>query len=150
MHSDMNDPKGSGCPIRRSQDRSSVTSSPRLIAGSYVLHRLLTPRHPPCALVRLATPTGLRRTCVILSRILSKTGIDSNVHKTFGTGGMPRRTAAIGFRRLDGLMPHCTALAHRAAAQTTLEFISVHRASILLHRHTAKRNRPGAIGHDRD
>jgi hypothetical protein len=36
-------------------DHSSVTSSPRLIAGSYVLHRLLVPRHPPCALTNLAT-----------------------------------------------------------------------------------------------
>jgi hypothetical protein len=36
-------------------DHSSVTSSPRLIAGSYVLHRLLVPRHPPCALTNLTT-----------------------------------------------------------------------------------------------
>ena len=28
-------------------------SSPRLIAASYVLHRLLMPRHPPCALSNL-------------------------------------------------------------------------------------------------
>jgi len=28
-------------------------SSPRLIAGYYVLHRLLPPRHPPDALDRL-------------------------------------------------------------------------------------------------
>ena len=39
-----------GCPIRKSQDQSSVTSSSGLIAGSSVLHRLSTPRHPPCAL----------------------------------------------------------------------------------------------------
>ena len=39
-----------GCPIRKSQDHSSVTNSSGLIAGSCVLHRLLTPRHPPCAL----------------------------------------------------------------------------------------------------
>ena len=38
-------------------DHSSVTSSPRLIAGSYVLHRLLVPRHPPCALNNLTTKT---------------------------------------------------------------------------------------------
>jgi hypothetical protein len=30
-----------------------VANSPRLIAGSYVLHRLLVPRHPPCALSSL-------------------------------------------------------------------------------------------------
>ena len=39
-----------GFPIRRSPDRSSFTSSPGLIAGYNVLHRLLVPRHPPCAL----------------------------------------------------------------------------------------------------
>jgi hypothetical protein len=44
-----------GSPIRKSSDHSSVDSSPRLIAASYVLHRLLVPRHPPCALNNLAT-----------------------------------------------------------------------------------------------
>jgi len=46
---------GPGFPIRTSSDHSSVDSSPRLIAASYVLHRLLVPRHPPCALKNLAT-----------------------------------------------------------------------------------------------
>ena len=46
---------GPGFPIRTSSDHSSVDSSPRLIAASYVLHRLLVPRHPPCALTNLAT-----------------------------------------------------------------------------------------------
>jgi hypothetical protein len=45
----------SGFPIRKSPDRSLVADSPGLIAGSYVLHRLLVPRHPPCALTNLAT-----------------------------------------------------------------------------------------------
>ena len=44
-----------GFPIRKSSDHSSVDSSPRLIAASYVLHRLLMPRHPPCALNNLTT-----------------------------------------------------------------------------------------------
>src|SRR5205814_2324143 len=44
----------SGFPIRKSPDRSLVADSPGLIAGSYVLHRLLVPRHPPCALNNLA------------------------------------------------------------------------------------------------
>src|SRR5215210_1501363 len=41
--------------MRKSSDQRSVGSSPRLIAASYVLHRLLVPRHPPCALNNLAT-----------------------------------------------------------------------------------------------
>jgi hypothetical protein len=45
----------SGFPIRKSPDRSLVADSPGLIAGSYVLLRLLVPRHPPCALNNLAT-----------------------------------------------------------------------------------------------
>src|SRR3954452_4684139 len=44
-----------GSPIRTSSDQRSVDSSPRLIAASYVLHRLLVPKHPPCALNNLAT-----------------------------------------------------------------------------------------------
>ena len=46
-----------GSPIRTSSDQRSVGSSPRLIAASYVLHRLLVPRHPPCALNNLTTQT---------------------------------------------------------------------------------------------
>ena len=60
MHSDTDDPCGPGFPIRTSQDQSSVTSSPGLIAGSNVLHRLSTPRHPPCALSSLTVPTSTR------------------------------------------------------------------------------------------
>ena len=39
-----------GFPIRKSSDHSPVIGSPRHIADSHVLHRLLMPRHPPCAL----------------------------------------------------------------------------------------------------
>jgi hypothetical protein len=44
-----------GFPIRTPWDHSSVDSSPRPIAASHVLHRLLVPRHPPCALSNLTT-----------------------------------------------------------------------------------------------
>lgn len=44
-----------GFPIRTSSDHRSVINSPRLIADSYVLLRLLMPRHPPCALKNLTT-----------------------------------------------------------------------------------------------
>src|SRR5258707_7369167 len=39
-----------GFPIRKSRDQRSVSTSPGLIAAAHVLHRLLAPRHPPCAL----------------------------------------------------------------------------------------------------
>jgi hypothetical protein len=44
-----------GFPIRTPWDHSSVDSSPRPNAASHVLHRLLVPRHPPCALSNLTT-----------------------------------------------------------------------------------------------
>src|SRR3954451_24030844 len=44
-----------GFPIRTSSDPRSVDSSPRHNAASHVLHRLLMPRHPPCALKHLQT-----------------------------------------------------------------------------------------------
>ena len=44
-----------GCPIRRSPDQCVFGHSPELIAAYNVLHRLRTPRHPPCTLCSLAT-----------------------------------------------------------------------------------------------
>jgi hypothetical protein len=44
---------GPGFPIRKSADQSPFAGSPQLIAGCRVLHRLLSPRHPPHALIRL-------------------------------------------------------------------------------------------------
>jgi hypothetical protein len=51
MHSSVGIPCGMGFPIGRFSHHGLVAGSVRLIAGSYVLHRLLTPRHPPSALV---------------------------------------------------------------------------------------------------
>ena len=47
---------------------SLVTSSPGLIAGSYVLHRLLVPRHPPIALSSLLFYKDARVHCEILKQ----------------------------------------------------------------------------------
>ena len=58
----------SGFPIRKSPDRSLVADSPGLIAGSYVLLRLLVPRHPPCALNNLATTDVMLASTVQFSR----------------------------------------------------------------------------------
>src|SRR5690625_5720439 len=50
-----------GFPIRTSWPHRLVINSTRLIADSHVLHRLLLPRHPPCALSNLPhyQPHGL-------------------------------------------------------------------------------------------
>ena len=45
--------KRPGFPIRKSADQRPFAGSPQLIAGCRVLHRLLSPRHPPHALIRL-------------------------------------------------------------------------------------------------
>jgi hypothetical protein len=54
-----------GFPIRRSAGQRLFSASPRLIAAVHVLHRLLVPRHPPCALtiltvIFLGTPRRVR------------------------------------------------------------------------------------------
>src|SRR5674476_74930 len=41
--------------FRKSSNHSSFANSSRLIAGYYVLLRLLVPRHPSCALINLTT-----------------------------------------------------------------------------------------------
>src|SRR4051812_7853035 len=42
-----------GFPIRISPDQSLVSGSPTLFAATHVLLRLLSPRHPSCALCSL-------------------------------------------------------------------------------------------------
>lgn len=59
-----------GFPIRTSWHHRSVINSTRLIADSHVLHRLLLPRHPPCALSNL--PNQYARTPVVRHHKLSK------------------------------------------------------------------------------
>ena len=44
---------GRGLPHSEIPGSKLVCSSPRLIAACHVLHRLLAPRHPPCALSSL-------------------------------------------------------------------------------------------------
>src|SRR3984885_10683326 len=49
-----------GFPIRASAGQRLFSASPRLIAAVHALHRLLVPRHPPCALTILTViePNG--------------------------------------------------------------------------------------------
>src|ERR1700679_1821834 len=57
-----------GFPIRKPPDHSLVTGSPGLIAGSNVLHRLLVPRHPPCALINLGNLQMMLASTIQISR----------------------------------------------------------------------------------
>src|SRR5438552_3941092 len=56
----------SGFPIRKSPDQCLFADFPGLIAGYNVLLRLLVPRHPPCALINLATTDDARVHCAVL------------------------------------------------------------------------------------
>ena len=47
-----------GFPIRASAGHRPFSASPRLIAAVHALHRLLVPRHPPCALTILTVILG--------------------------------------------------------------------------------------------
>jgi hypothetical protein len=49
-----------GFPIRESADHRLFSASPWLIAAVHALHRLLVPRHPPCALPILTVITRTR------------------------------------------------------------------------------------------
>ena len=53
-------------PFGNPRINSLVANFPGLIAGSYVLHRLLVPRHPPCALSSLSCYKDARVHCVVL------------------------------------------------------------------------------------
>src|SRR4051794_28719106 len=50
-----------GFPIRESAGHGLFSASPRLIAAVHALHRLLVPRHPPCALPILTVITRSTR-----------------------------------------------------------------------------------------
>ena len=84
----------SGFPIRKSPDQSLVADSPGLIAGSHVLHRLLVPRHPPCALKNLA---NLQNKMLASTVQFSRYGRSRHPHTSAsaagrtGSEGMPQR-----------------------------------------------------------
>src|SRR5919197_591179 len=71
-----------GFPIRRSRDQRLVSTSPALIAAAHVLHRLLAPRHPPCALVLLIE----KNTCIPLWSFQGARGHASAIEKNRPSG----------------------------------------------------------------
>src|SRR5205814_8891429 len=79
-----------GFPIRESADQWMFSSSPRLIAAVHALHRLLVPRHPPCALNIL---TVIRPDASALS-VVAGTGdtrFQIGQHLRFSRSGEERR-----------------------------------------------------------
>ena len=83
-----------GSPIRTPSDQSLVINSPRLIADSYVLLRLLMPRHSPCALKNLTTHKRVKhntpppkRPCIMILCILI-------IERTMKTSTTPKGAAS--------------------------------------------------------
>src|SRR3982751_8089 len=71
-----------GFPIRTPWDNSLVDSSPRPIAASHVLHRLLVPRHPPFALDNLTTENKMLASTVQFSTNDQPTTHRKHQHQT--------------------------------------------------------------------
>jgi hypothetical protein len=80
----------SGFPIRKSPDQCLVADFPGLIAGSNVLLRLLVPRHPPCALINLATTIDARVHCAVLKI----RAVPVRTPPRYASGGAPVRETA--------------------------------------------------------
>src|SRR5204862_1485565 len=72
-----------GFPIRRSRDQRSVSTSSGLIAAAHVLHRLLAPRHPPCALSLLI----VKNTLVLLWSFQGARGVHRQTTRQTAKGG---------------------------------------------------------------
>jgi hypothetical protein len=58
-----------GFPIQISTDQSQLGDSPKLFAAYHVFHRLSVPRHPPCALSSLLSPTTLHSVATYLANV---------------------------------------------------------------------------------
>ena len=53
IHAWMTEVRSAGFPHSEISGSMDICSSPKLFAAYHVFHRLLVPRHPPCALLRL-------------------------------------------------------------------------------------------------
>ena len=62
-----------GFPHSEISGSMDICSSPKLFAAYHVFHRLLVPRHPPCALLRLTSVINLPINCFPV-RIALQTG----------------------------------------------------------------------------
>ena len=84
-----------------------VSSFPRLIAAAHVLHRLLAPRHPPCALVLL-----IRKNTFYCRYGVFKVRVDTT---------STRRTASYALKtELGGLSKLNSVTGSRAGSRSTL------------------------------
>lgn len=95
-----------GFPIRTPSDHSSFGSSPRLIAAYYVLHRLLVPRHPPCALTHLHSQTikDARVHCAVLKQHTPTPPTPTTRRSSEGVSGISATRNNQTLKRFDGVV----------------------------------------------
>ena len=123
---------GLGFPIRKSPCRRSLASSTGLIAGSYVLHRLLVPRHPPYALIYL---THFSRSLDLLAKTrgpLSRSPSRSTLDVSFRIRWRPLRDT-----RPAGLACHHSRMnvkertvAEASVAERLVANLRIHRSGV--------------------
>lgn len=78
-----------------------VTNSPGLFAGSHVLHRLPTPRHPPCALI-----DRTNRAPRSVFPVLRQNSHDWLVRRGRFTICFPQHSRVLDFRRATPIYTH--------------------------------------------
>jgi hypothetical protein len=98
-----------GFPIRKSPGQCLLGGSPELIAACHVLHRLLTPGHPPCALVRLTTTQRMKEFRTAHSEsVVKEQGRDAarpnrkNILRPSGENGLPSEARSAALLRSFG------------------------------------------------
>ena len=74
-----------GCPIRRSPDRRLPAPPQSISSRGHVLHRPAAPRHPPCAHLRIMSPSGSGRCHRFVVRAV--TPRSSHAHRHARSGG---------------------------------------------------------------
>jgi hypothetical protein len=90
-----------GFPIRASAGHWLFSASPRLIAAVHALHRLLVPRHPPCALTILTVILGRAlRLCPVIPVSLATVQFSKSAKRRKPAAGKPRTALPAAGRSL--------------------------------------------------
>ena len=97
-----------GSPHSGTRGSLDICSSPRLFAACRAFRRLLAPRHPPCALLRLTSCAPVPR---LAWRFLGRPGPCVRLFRV--PGPLPAAPARSGSRRSPAVVPYGTFLISR-------------------------------------
>src|SRR5882672_7040134 len=87
-----------GFPIRTSPDQSLVSGSPTLFAATHVLLRLLSPRHPSCALCSLVISLSSKAPDTLLEKTRVQRGSVVNQNPAAGRHNLPTYLSLLRLR----------------------------------------------------